>query len=771
MHIVTLRYPVTAFALAGLALATGQAHSAGCEAPWQEGSTYAAGQVASYIDHNYAALVTHIAYVGANWNPASTPTLWRDLGPCVSVSTTPTPISPTPVTPSPVTPPPVSPTPVTPSPTTPTPITATPLPTTVPTPVTPASVTPTPPAGCQVAPWNPTTAYLAGERVSVGNTVYQAKWWTQGNDPTLSEPWGPWSVVSECTYVPTEPPGTDKLVISEIAASNHPAEGAWVELHNTGDTPYDLSGAVLRTRRTYNCLPPCPVNQYTLPAGTRIVAGGFLVISATYDPNPVSSATLRYVSDPLQYPSWGNAGFVELVSSNGRTIDFIRFGDDTAQPATSSAWAGSNISALPTGRPALGMALVRPFPLQPDSNSAGDWRLVPFSTPGGVNDVAADAIDSDNDGIPNWAKHPGGSYGGIDFYALGARAGRRDIFVQLDWMPSNDPGTTPRKEALDNVVAAFARRGIALHFDAGPLFSASFNPALYNLGGGRALPYQPCISMNSTTSAECPSIYEYKMGMDVRRRQSFHYLVFGGSQSLDGSGGSSGRAELPGNDLIVTLGGWRLSTDTPTDLQILINYQAGTIMHELGHNFGLFHGGNDGANNEPNYLSVMNYLYQLTGVGNDAKTDEAVQRWYANHGIGGYNGYCALANGPCSNTMNIDYSDGSGAALNEGALKESDLLGRGAYAGVYADWNDNKLADAASYALDLGADGGSPLLTDYNDWANVMLPFSRNGDVLNGQQPDDASAPQTAVPNAVQHDTQPLSDEAPPASWLIPAKR
>src|SRR3954464_790339 len=34
-------------------------------------------------------------------------------------------------------------------------------------------------------------------------------------------------------------------------------------------------------------------------------------------------------------------------------------------------------------------------------------------------------------------------------------------------------------------------------------------------------------------------------------------------------------------------------------------------MHELGHTLGLGHGGGDGVNCKPNYLSVMNYLFQF----------------------------------------------------------------------------------------------------------------------------------------------------------------
>ena len=37
-------------------------------------------------------------------------------------------------------------------------------------------------------------------------------------------------------------------------------------------------------------------------------------------------------------------------------------------------------------------------------------------------------------------------------------------------------------------------------------------------------------------------------------------------------------------------------------------------MHELGHTFGLGHGGDAMPNCKPNYLSVMNYMFQLGGL-------------------------------------------------------------------------------------------------------------------------------------------------------------
>ncbi len=42
-------------------------------------------------------------------------------------------------------------------------------------------------------------------------------------------------------------------------------------------------------------------------------------------------------------------------------------------------------------------------------------------------------------------------------------------------------------------------------------------------------------------------------------------------------------------------------------------------MHELGHNLGLGHGGGDEVMNKPNYLSVMNYAFQTSGLIYDNK--------------------------------------------------------------------------------------------------------------------------------------------------------
>ena len=112
------------------------------------------------------------------------------------------------------------------------------------------------------------------------------------------------------------------------------------------------------------------------------------------------------------------------------------------------------------------------------------------------------------------------------------------------------------------------------------------------------------------------------------RAPYFHYMVF--ANQYDGGFSSGISRGIPAHDFLVTLGSF-----DGTEQQ-----QAGTLMHELGHNIGLRHGGNDDTNYKPNYLSIMNYEYQFYGFG-----------------IGGMDGV-------------LDYSRVRVASFNEAAVNE-----------------------------------------------------------------------------------------------------
>ncbi|QLI81024.1 chitinase [Chitinibacter fontanus] len=158
---------------------------------WKEGTTYNAGAVVSYAGQDYKALVTHTAYVGANWNPASTPTLWTAVGTA------------TPTT-APTTAPVVT---ATPKPTTAPVVTPTSAPVVTATPTAAPVVTNAPATGCgNVAAWNSATAYNGGATVAYDGKKYSAKWWTQGQAPSATDQWGPWKLEGDCGPVVTATP-------------------------------------------------------------------------------------------------------------------------------------------------------------------------------------------------------------------------------------------------------------------------------------------------------------------------------------------------------------------------------------------------------------------------------------------------------------------------------------------------------------------------------------------------------------------------------------
>jgi hypothetical protein len=184
-------------------------------------------------------------------------------------------------------------------------------------------------------------------------------------------------------------------------------------------------------------------------------------------------------------------------------------------------------------------------------------------------------------------------------------------------------------------------------------------------------------------------------------------IAFGGPTA------TSGHSDVPGGDSAVTFGLW--PGDNPTDPitgVLLCNVdpsqgppycndqvgtvqsQAGTIMHELGHTADLTHGGlyfdsssptpyipvNLGQNCKPNFLSIMNYSFQVRGFpGNVDPT--------------------------FPDTFKIDYSGQLLANLNEDALNES--AGIGATARYFTRWYSYPNASTGDPAT--RHCGGSPL--------------------------------------------------------------
>jgi hypothetical protein len=249
-------------------------------------------------------------------------------------------------------------------------------------------------------------------------------------------------------------------------------------------------------------------------------------------------------------------------------------------------------------------------------------------------------------------------------------------------------------------------------------------------------------------------------------------MLFGNSQKSDGSAGISGLAEILGNDSIITIGNWGLTTSSTSRVNVLNNYMAGTIFHEFGHNLGLRHGGGNGVNYKPNYLSSMNYLYQLKGLPPDNKTGD--RYYYQNYSTDTdcWTGSSSwdLSGGPDNASMVLDYSDGSGDNLTESSQAESIGLGRSGATAV--DFNcDGDTSDNVSMNLNPDYDNTTTdNLTDYNDWGNISIIFNQEwsgqssrtlNDFPNSNKHNQVKIPKYST-NIIWHDKQPVAKEYAP---------
>lgn len=333
-----------------------------------------------------------------------------------------------------------------------------------------------------------------------------------------------------------------------------------------------------------------------------------------------------------------------------------------------------------------------------------------ISAPATAAPVADAALtDTDGDGLPDLWETNGYDADGdgkidVDLPAMGADPKKKDLFVEMDYMQ----GRLPAVSSMDRIKDVFAAApvsnpdgstGINLHLDAG-----SAGGSKYNLGGGNQVPYD-----NDLDPYESETNAIKKANFDASRAKIFRYMLW--ADAYNGACSSGVAFGLPGDTFLVTMGpkcGWKVTEDM----------QVGTFIHELGHTFGLKHGGSDHGNYKPNYLSVMNYTFQFSGV---PKAD------------GSYN---------------FGYSSINPASLKESALNEAVGLGSNAAgwktswfcpdkkqrttsgsADKPIDWNCDGTA-GGTVSADINKDGSKGTLTGQNNWANISF---RGGNVGGGE--------------------------------------
>jgi NHL repeat/CARDB len=224
-------------------------------------------------------------------------------------------------------------------------------------------------------------------------------------------------------------------------------------------------------------------------------------------------------------------------------------------------------------------------------------------------------IDSDGDGIPDLWEDEGIDLGfdgtvDLDLPALGAIRRHKDLFVEIDYMTFHEPDP----DARDDVKTAFANApvdnpdsipGITLHIEQDEEIAYQNN--INTWGDFDAIKANRFGTAAQRSSANAGNILAAKQLV-------YRYALY--AHGID-DGNRSGRAKGGGN-FVVSLGAgppWEMNS-AGTHHVGSRKQQAGTFMHELGHTLSLNHGGADGANYKPNYLSVMNYWFQTPWITN-----------------------------------------------------------------------------------------------------------------------------------------------------------
>jgi len=335
------------------------------------------------------------------------------------------------------------------------------------------------------------------------------------------------------------------------------------------------------------------------------------------------------------------------------------------------------------------------------------------------------AVDADSDGLPNGVETNDGSYsgagdtgtnpnnpdtdtdgitdgeealgtGGVNLWAMGARPTHKDLLVEADWTstPTCAAGNRPTAAVVSELAAVFAGGpvtnpdgvgGVKLIVDYGQ--GGVFT-------GGNAITHD-----GSHVDGPREEFNEWKAEHLVPARLGvFHYAIMVGL--------GTSMAENGGDDLTIS------GACNPVPHVV-----ARSLLHELGHNLDLIHGGvfsqgggSRPVNDLPNYNSIMNDAY-AEGVDTDCDGDGS------DDGV-------------------LDYSDGSNAPLDESDLDETIGICDGPDAGTTGDpidWDRDGIYET-SVEVDINDDDRINLidnfgylgvpeavvpLHDHNDWAKI----------------------------------------------------
>ena len=346
----------------------------------------------------------------------------------------------------------------------------------------------------------------------------------------------------------------------------------------------------------------------------------------------------------------------------------------------------------------------------------------PVIVPGGLTDRDGDGLYDrwEIDGID------ANGDGTIDLVLPGADPNHKDIYIEIDALD----GFAPSPVALQKVRDTFAQvpnsllfnpdgqDGIRLHTIVDESIPAT--PDLLQLPGDVDELWKKFYSEIRTSYFGEPHERADANAENILAAKDLVYrYTFWGNER--GTQGRSGIAEIPGRNMMVTMGAWRTPGGTP-------DQQAAIFMHELGHTLGLGHGSGDHIAYKPNHLSVMNYSHSggSTIVNGEPFLD--------------YSRYAP--NSPDPNYRNVhldenqlfeDQGFGFPAEVSfDFALGDNDIEA----VDNSVDWNGNGILGEV-VARDLTKNRPGELLKTTNEWGSLIYTFRDYHDSEDGGFPDE----------------------------------
>ena len=367
---------------------------------------------------------------------------------------------------------------------------------------------------------------------------------------------------------------------------------------------------------------------------TRIVIEHSGIISCIDCPGANGASTITATLTDTSVPSGQSVTLSRIGTTNDYSSLFVKFTTSPVGSLDFKTAVGQSISVTATGFTSSSATIFATGTLPSTYNK--DPKIISPST---LNCTSFGG-DTDGDGICNgWENNSGypaecpgpglcirNGSAPIVPYFLGCTPGtthwstacpspsKADLYYEIDWML----GHKPSDDVISAVSDTFANSNYtALNGVDGITFHAQLSEELPHVDklrwlGVKLFPGFDQLKYwwfgNDTERGYTipnenltGNWNKYQRSM---KAQVFHYAIFAHQQFESNYLTASGIAETPGNDVLISLGTFDGKVGTKEQ-------QKATLLHEIGHNIKLNHGGGDTIGCKPNYLSVMNPSLQF----------------------------------------------------------------------------------------------------------------------------------------------------------------